>query len=57
MCMIGEDGHEIKVSFEFRDGEEVMTTEIIFSKCEAHCKPKKSIRVLDTIKVESVSRI
>ena len=41
MCMIGKDGQEIKDTFEFEtreNGQEVITTAILFDKFEAHCK-------------------
>lgn len=47
-CMIGKDGQEIKDTFEVEtgeDGQEVVTTAILFAKFEAHCKPKKNLVV------------
>ena len=46
MCMIGKDGQEIKDTFEFEvgdSGREVITTEILFAKFEAYCKPQKNL--------------
>ena len=48
MCMIGKDEQEIKDTFEFEtreNGQEVITTAILFDKFEAHCKPKKNLVV------------
>ena len=48
MCMIGKDGQEIKDTFEFEtreNGQQVITTAILFDKFEAHCKPKKNLVV------------
>ena len=48
MCMIGKDGQKIKDTFEFEtreNGQEVITTAILFDKFEAHCKSKKNLVV------------
>ena len=48
MCMIGKDGQEIKDTFEVEtgeDGQEVITTTILFTKFEAHYKTKKNLAV------------
>ena len=48
MCMIGKDGQEIKDTFEFEtreNGQQVITTAILFDKFEAHFKPMKNLVV------------
>jgi aerobic-type carbon monoxide dehydrogenase small subunit (CoxS/CutS family) len=42
MCMIGRQGQDIRDTFELdedKDGEEIMTVEILIQKFEQYCKP------------------
>ncbi|CAB3983559.1 Hypothetical predicted protein [Paramuricea clavata] len=48
MCMIGRQGQDIRDTFELdedKDGEEIVTVEILIQKFEQYCKPRKNLIV------------